>query len=139
MLLVAKSEEELESVAGKIIDYAGEIKVWLLQGQLGAGKTTLVKAIGSILKVDDPMSSPTYSIVNEYETQDGDLIYHIDCYRLRHVEEAMDIGLEEYLNSNNYCFVEWPEKITSLLPAQYLIIDIAVDEEECRTFNLNKI
>lgn len=138
MQVIAKSENELDKVAKKIIDFAGSAKVWLLQGQLGAGKTTLVKNIGNHLQVVDNMSSPTYSIINEYETVQGKLIYHIDCYRLKNIEEAIDIGMEEYLYSGQYCFIEWPEKIVSLMPDHYLTIEINIDANECRTFNVNK-
>jgi len=139
MQLVAKSEKELQDIAPKIIEYAGNIKVWLLEGQLGAGKTTLVKNIGSHLQVLDNMSSPTYSIVNEYGTMVGNLVYHIDCYRLKNAAEALDIGIEEYLYSDNYCFIEWPDKIMNLLPDNYLTIAIEVGVDESRTFNLKKV
>lgn len=139
MQLVAKSEKELQDIAHEIIQYAGDVKVWLLEGQLGAGKTTLVKNIGFNLQVLDNMSSPTYSIVNEYETMAGNLVYHIDCYRLKNEAEALDIGIEEYLYADSYCFIEWPDKIMNLLPDNYLTIAIEVGVDESRTFNLKKV
>lgn len=95
---------------------ATNLKVWQVEGEMGAGKTTLIKAIGEALGVKEVMSSPTFSIVNEYTAADGRPIYHFDFYRLKKEAEAMDIGVEEYLDSGNYCFMEWSEKIKGLLP-----------------------
>lgn len=139
MQLFAKNEKKLHKVAQEIIKYAGNDKIWLFEGQLGAGKTTLIKNIGFSLRVIDNMSSPTYSIINEYETESGNLIFHMDCYRLKNLQEAIDIGMEEYLDSGNYCFIEWPEKIAALLPEHYLTIAIEAEADECRTINLKKV
>ena len=98
-------------------------KVVTLTGDLGAGKTTLVKAIGKELGVEDHMSSPTFALVNTYQGKNID-IYHIDLYRIEDIEEALQIGIEEYLYGDGICFIEWPEVIESLLPEQYLSIKI---------------
>src|SRR6218665_2028081 len=90
---------------------ATNLKVWQVDGEMGAGKTTLIKAIGEAMGVKEVMSSPTFSIVNEYTAANGQPIYHFDFYRLKKEAEAMDIGVEEYLDSGNYCFLEWSEKI----------------------------
>jgi tRNA threonylcarbamoyladenosine biosynthesis protein TsaE len=139
MKLIAQSENDLAAIASKIIEYAGARKIWLLHGTLGAGKTTLVKAIGEHLQVIDDMSSPTYSIVNEYTTESGDTIYHIDCYRLKNEIEAMDIGMEEYLDAEKYCFIEWPEKIEPLWPEEYLRIEIVTEVQEARIINITSV
>ena len=99
-------------------------KIWLVDGEMGAGKTTLIKVVCEALGVKEVMSSPTFSIVNEYTTQNRQTIYHFDFYRLKEDTEAMDIGVEEYLDSGNYCFLEWSEKIASLLPADSFKIKI---------------
>lgn len=99
-------------------------KIWLVDGEMGAGKTTLIKLVCEALGVKETMSSPTFSIVNEYTTQNRQTIYHFDFYRLKKDTEAMDIGVEEYLDSGNYCFLEWSEKIASLLPADSFKVKI---------------
>lgn len=99
-------------------------KIWLVDGEMGAGKTTFIKLVCEALGVKEAMSSPTFSIVNEYTTQNKQTIYHFDFYRLKKDTEAMDIGVEEYLDSGNYCFLEWSEKISSLLPADSFKVKI---------------
>ena len=112
------SLDELGQVASAIIKDSGSIKIIVLHGEMGAGKTTLVKAMAEHLGVVSGMSSPTFSIVNEYETADGRKIFHFDFYRLKNETEAYDIGVDEYFDSENYCFIEWSEKIPSLLPRE---------------------
>lgn len=117
-------ESELTEIARKLINDFSHLKVWCFYAEMGAGKTTLIKRIGSELGVLDDMSSPTFSIINEYENKKEETIYHFDLYRLNNVEEALDIGIEDYLYSGNLCLLEWPELIESFLPAQYLKINI---------------
>ncbi|WP_416864535.1 MAG: tRNA (adenosine(37)-N6)-threonylcarbamoyltransferase complex ATPase subunit type 1 TsaE [Imperialibacter sp.] len=114
----------LPEIASQIIGLAGESKVWVFEGELGAGKTTLIKELCEQLEVVDNVSSPTFSIVNEYETTEGETIYHFDFYRIKSEVEAVDIGVDEYFYSGNYCFIEWPSKIPSLLPEEYLKITL---------------
>jgi tRNA threonylcarbamoyladenosine biosynthesis protein TsaE len=102
-------------------------RVWLFDGEMGSGKTTLIKSLGEQLGVKEVMSSPTFSIVNEYSTSDHQTIYHFDFYRLKSETEALDIGVEEYLDSGNYCFLEWPDKISSLLPADCFSVRIKLN------------
>lgn len=129
---------ELDGAAKKIISFAGDYKVWLFSGELGAGKTTLIKDICKNFGVEDIVNSPTFSLVNEYLDKGGSKYYHLDFYRIRNEEEAFDIGAEEYLYSGNYCFVEWPSKIPSLLPAKRLSISIQVEENGSRSLNVVK-
>jgi len=116
--------DELDAVAGELLRAAEGIPVWLFVGEMGSGKTTLIKAVGKALGVTETMSSPTFSIVNEYEGRAGKKIYHFDLYRLTSEKEVFDIGAEEYLDSNELCLVEWPEKLGSLMPTHHLTIRI---------------
>ena len=118
------SPEELDIVAGELLHAAQGITVWLFVGEMGSGKTTLIKALGKALGVRETMSSPTFSIVNEYNGRGEKKIYHFDLYRLTHEKEIFDIGTEEYFDSNELCFVEWPEKLGSLMPANYFTVRI---------------
>ena len=124
---------ELDTVAHQLLAEGRQESVWLFEGDMGAGKTTLIKAICRALGVVSIVQSPTFSIVNEYTTHEGHSVYHFDCYRLRNEAEALDIGMEEYMDSGNYCFIEWPERIVSLWPARYYQIYLSADEEGRRT------
>lgn len=127
---------ELKAAAQRIIDFAGEEKIWVLNGSMGAGKTTLSKAICAELGVMDTVQSPTFSIVNEYLTWNDAVIYHFDFYRLEHPEEALAIGVEEYFDSENLCLIEWPQKIGNLLPEKHLTIDIKDMGDKLRELTL---
>lgn len=125
---------DLSRVAEEIVQRIGAVKVWLFYGEMGSGKTTLIKAIGAVLGVDDTMSSPTFSIVNEYELRNGDKkIFHFDFYRIKNEVEAYDIGIEEYFDSDHFCFVEWPEKIPNLTPAHCAEITLEIEDNTHRT------
>ena len=115
MVKFSYSLSDINSIAQQLINTASAKRIWLLQGDLGAGKTTLVKAICRQLGAVGDFSSPTYSLVNEYLLPSGGAVYHIDLYRLNSIEEALDIGVEEYLNSGSYCLIEWPQLILPLL------------------------
>ncbi|MFN5706393.1 MAG: tRNA (adenosine(37)-N6)-threonylcarbamoyltransferase complex ATPase subunit type 1 TsaE [bacterium] len=119
----------------KILPYLQKYKVVLFNGTMGAGKTTLISALCKKLSSADDISSPTFSIVNEYLSNIGK-IYHFDFYRIENIEEAFDIGLEEYLYSNDYCFIEWAEKIEELLPKSYLIVNISILSEIERSIEI---
>lgn len=106
----------------QLIDFAGKERVFLFDAPMGAGKTTFIKAICHYFGVMDTMSSPTYSIVNEYSTSSDLKIYHFDLYRLKDSEELFDIGFEDYLNSNHYLFIEWPELTAPFLTSYVRII-----------------
>jgi tRNA threonylcarbamoyladenosine biosynthesis protein TsaE len=127
------NEEELQEVARKLISNFGHLKVWCFDAEMGAGKTTLTKAICKELGVRDEMSSPTFAIVNEYLTVSSEDIYHFDFYRLKGLEEALDIGVEDYLFSGNLCLLEWPAIIEPLLPDEYLQISIKLVGDNTRS------
>lgn len=120
---VISSIEELDSCANKLLDLYPEHKIFTFTGNLGSGKTTFIKSIVSALQSKDSVSSPTYSIVNEYLTP-NDKIFHIDLYRLESLEDALNIGMEEYLYNNQYCLIEWPDLISELLTEPYVAITI---------------
>lgn len=122
---------ELPAVVSKLISEAGSKRTIALQGSMGAGKTTLVHAFCDALGVRDAVGSPTFSIINEYGTTGGP-VYHIDCYRLRDEQEAIDAGVEDCLYSGNWCFVEWPEKIPHLLPPDTMRIFLEQQEDGSR-------
>ena len=125
--------EELPEVAGKIL--AGtDSKTFLFYGEMGVGKTTLIKQIAKALGVSDTLSSPTFSIINEH-VLNGDKLYHYDFYRLESEEEALDLGIEDYFYSGHWNFVEWPEKIESLLPGEGIKIQLTKNENGSRTIN----
>ena len=138
MKIKLKNEFELPEAASALLTFADKEKVFLFEGEMGAGKTTLIKTICHQLGVRDTASSPTYSIVNEYEYQDGK-VYHFDFFRIKTENEAFDIGFEEYLDSGEYCFIEWPEMIPNLWPLHYIRISIHTDENGGRTISASKI
>jgi tRNA threonylcarbamoyladenosine biosynthesis protein TsaE len=131
------SQTDLTEVARKFIEKAGNSKVWLFYGEMGSGKTTFIKNLCRQLGVSEGMSSPTYSIVNEYLTESDTRIFHFDFYRIKNEAEAYDIGTEEYFYSGNYCFVEWPEKIPSLIPADHVHVLITSENQTQRTLALS--
>ncbi len=138
MKLVLNSLNEIDATAQKIILLAGTQKTFLFYGVMGAGKTTLIKALCKFLGTHDNVASPTFSIVNEYKTENAG-IYHFDLYRLKTQAEALDMGFEEYLYSGNYCFIEWPERVPDLLPLHYISIKITVAENDERLINIDYI
>ena len=115
------SLEEIDSTAQKILSYNLKSTV-LFHAGMGVGKTTLIKAIALQLGVKNMTSSPTFSLVNEYETENGDILYHFDLYRLNTEEEAYDMGIDEYFYSGNLCLIEWPEKTPNLIPLDHTTI-----------------
>ncbi len=123
---------DLASVAKELLNKT-KLRIWLMNGEMGAGKTTLTKALCEALGVEETMSSPTFSIVNEYQTKDKEVVYHFDFYRLKNEVEAMDIGVEEYLDSGYYCFLEWPDKIPNLIPTEHFEVKIKEHTHTTRT------
>jgi len=111
------SLSEIETVATNLLPHLTS-KVVLVNGEMGAGKTTMIKALCQALNSPDVVSSPTFSLINEYRTANNDPLYHFDCYRIESEEEAYDFGAEEYLHSGHLCFIEWSENIASLLPEE---------------------
>ena len=128
MKIVCKSESELPGAAGKLLETFPGARVFALYGSMGAGKTTFIKAICHELGVTDIVQSPTFSIINEYKTTGGTSIFHFDFYRIKKLEEVFDIGYEDYIYSGNYCSLEWPEMIESLLPDDAIRINMSGDD-----------
>ena len=111
-------------------------KIVLFQGKMGAGKTTLIKEVARMLGVLGATSSPTFSLVNEYHINDHDVLYHFDLYRLESEAEALDFGIEDYLYSGHWCFIEWPEKISSMIPEGHTLVTLEVLNEEKRLLTI---
>ncbi len=126
---------EITEVVEKVIAENPE-KVILFNGEMGAGKTTFIKSLCKKLGVENPTSSPTFSLVNEYQITSNQLVYHFDMYRLKNQEEALDMGIEEYLYSGNWCFIEWSENIPDLIPENHSVITISVLNDGKRVLEL---
>jgi tRNA threonylcarbamoyladenosine biosynthesis protein TsaE len=137
MLLNVTSIAQLPIIASEILSFAQNTRIFLFYGDMGAGKTTLIKALCECLGTTEPVTSPTFSIVNEYKGQ-SNKIYHFDFYRLKIQTEALDLGYEEYFYSDAYCFIEWPEKISGLLPENYISIQIKVIDQNTRRIFIEK-
>lgn len=130
--------QDLEEAAKSLLNFAAEEKIFVFEGEMGAGKTTFIKAILKELGVRDVVSSPTFSIVNEHEAG-GRIFYHFDFYRIKSLQEAYDIGYEEYFYSGNACFIEWPQKIEEILPEGYIKTEIFTVNETERMLSISKI
>lgn len=122
--------DSLADAARKFAAAMGDYTVFAFYGAMGAGKTTFINALSRVLGVESDMAnSPSFSIINEYRSDTtAELIYHFDCYRLESLDEAMDIGVEDYFDSGSLCLVEWPERIEALLPLDAVRVDVEVDE-----------
>ena len=121
---------DLEKTGKELLEAYPKERIYAFVGKMGAGKTTFIKALCRSLGVEEEVSSPTFSLVNEYRGSVEKTIFHFDFYRIETETEAYDIGLEEYLDSGNYCFIEWPDKIDSLLPPSFVLIKIKELEGE---------
>ncbi len=133
MKIEISSLENIQVAAKEFADRLGHARVIAFRGEMGAGKTTFIKALCHYLGVNDNVSSPTFSIVNEYHTEQGKHIYHFDFYRIDDIREAIDMGYHVYFESGNFCFIEWPEKIESLLPDEVLNVEITIEEDNSRS------
>jgi tRNA threonylcarbamoyladenosine biosynthesis protein TsaE len=129
------SLEDLSLIASEIISSA-KSKTLLFYGEMGVGKTTLIKEICKELKVQDSISSPTFSLVNEYQTSTNEKVFHFDFYRITDQEEALDIGIEEYFYNNDWCLIEWPGNIENLLPLDAVEIHLTSAEKRMRNIQL---
>ena len=129
--------DEIESAAAKFARLTAAYKVFALEGEMGAGKTTFVHAFCKVAGVKDTISSPTFSIINQYITQQQKIIYHIDLYRLKNEEEAIQAGVEDCLFSGNTCFVEWPQKAPGIFPDTTLHISITAIYMNTRKLKIN--
>jgi tRNA threonylcarbamoyladenosine biosynthesis protein TsaE len=138
MKILVKDKKYLPSAARKILEQTSGKKILAFYGSMGAGKTTVIKAICKLLGAGDIVTSPTFTMVNEYLTNKNEIIYHIDFYRIKKAEEVYDFGLEEYFSSGSYCFMEWPELIGGILPSETAKIRITVGENDHRTIDIEE-
>lgn len=136
--LEISSPNNIHTTAQEFIKLIGDKTVFAFNGKMGAGKTTFIKAICETMGVKETINSPTFSIVNEYEAADGRVIYHFDCYRINKVQEALDLGAEEYLYSGNICFIEWAENIAPLLPDSLVNVNIKETEKGKRLVEIEE-
>jgi len=132
-VILIKDKKHLLSAARELLKLCGDKKIFAFYGAMGAGKTTIIKAICEVLGAVGIVSSPTFTLVNEYITTGGKTLYHIDFYRIKRMEEVFDFGVEEYLTGDSYCFMEWPELIEDILPTDRVNVRITVDDREQRT------
>ena len=128
--------EGLGRAARAFVDAAGDRRVFLFRGAMGAGKTTLIAEICRVLGVGDEVASPTFSIINEYDSAEGP-VYHFDFYRIDTPSDALDLGIEDYFESGEWCFVEWPEKIEGLLPDDAVEVGISVEPDGSRIVRMD--
>ncbi len=129
--------QKIREAASRFLTLAGTNKVIALHGEMGAGKTTFVHAVCEELGVTDAISSPTFSIINQYQSAKGETVYHLDLYRLKDEEEAIEAGVEDCLFSGSYCFVEWPERAAGLFPENTLAVHIATINNDTRKLTIN--
>lgn len=134
---LAKSEKDLPGIAEQLINIVDKPKVILFYGEMGAGKTTFIRSLCAELGIEETISSPTFSLVNEYLTKNGKTVFHFDFYRIETPEEALDMGVEEYFYSGNYCLVEWPDKIAAYLPDDAVKVEVLVEDDESRKIVLH--
>ena len=125
--------EELSKVAGELIAEFPERRIFAFYGKMGAGKTTFIREICKVLGSSDVVNSPSFAIINEYHTREGNPLFHFDFYRLKTLTEAFDLGYEDYFFSGHYCLIEWPEKIESLLPEGHVAVKLTEDQNGSRT------
>lgn len=135
---IIATENELEKVSSILVDLATEYPVVAFRGDLGAGKTTLIKNMCNLLGLKEAVNSPTFSIVNEYKLVENKSVFHFDFYRLESEDEAYDIGVEDYFYEGNLCLIEWPSKIESLLPEKRIEVYIEIANKG-REFTINQI
>lgn len=132
MIIKIKKPEELKEAAERLLKETEGRRIYALFGAMGAGKTTFVKAICEVLGSTDTVVSPTFTIVNEYTTKEKDPVYHFDFYRINKITEVYDIGIDEYFDSGNFCFMEWPELIEEILPPETVRVNINIMPDDSR-------
>ena len=137
MQIIIEDKSQINQAAKQFVEFMGEDKVFAFYGSMGAGKTTIIKAICKELGVKESVTSPTFAIINEYKDGEGNSIYHFDFYRINKLEEAFDFGYEDYFYSGNLCFIEWPEIVESLLPTNCVKVTIEEKENGIRVLKLN--
>jgi tRNA threonylcarbamoyladenosine biosynthesis protein TsaE len=137
MRILITDKKHIPAAAKKILEYTSGQKLLAFYGSMGAGKTTIIRAICRILGTGDIVTSPTFTMINEYRTNKNEIIYHIDFYRIKKAEEVFDFGIEEYFASGLYCFIEWPELIGDILPPETAKIRITVGNNEERIIDIS--
>ena len=137
--ITIKSLAEIDDAAKQMVAMMGDLTIFAFDGEMGAGKTTFINVLSHALGVeDDVTNSPSFSIINEYRSDTtAELIYHFDLYRLESMDEAFDIGVEDYFDSGAVCLLEWPERIEDILPEDTVKINIKVNDDDSRTLTLN--
>ncbi len=130
--------DQIHEAARSFIENMGDHTVFAFYGEMGAGKTTFIKAICEVLGVEDVINSPTFAIINEYRSETGELIYHFDFYRINKIEEAYDLGYDDYFYSGALCFIEWPEKVEELLPGDCVSVTITANEDGSRNVKVEE-
>ena len=126
----------IDDAARELIDTLPDKRIFVFYGEMGAGKTTLIKALCRVLQVTDVTSSPSFGLIYEYRTRGSDSVYHFDFYRIEYLEEVYDIGYEEYIDSGQYCFIEWPDKVASLLPPETVNVNLQIVGNNERTMEV---
>lgn len=137
MIISIKDKRYLHTAAKTFLDYTGGKRIFAFYGSMGAGKTTFIKAVCEALGTVDIVSSPTFTLVNEYRSIKGEPLYHIDFYRINKHDEVFDFGIEEYISSGSYCFLEWPELVEDILPPETVRVRITAGEDEKRTVEIS--
>lgn len=137
MKIIVKHKKYIPAAVKKLLKHYSNSRIFAFSGSMGAGKTTLIKAICKLLAASDITSSPTFTIVNEYRREGADPLFHIDLYRIKKIEEAYDFGIEEYLSGGSYCFIEWPDLIEDLLPEGTIHVLITVGKNEERILHIS--
>lgn len=130
--IIINGIDDIGRAAEEFLQLRPPLPVIALYGEMGAGKTTFTMALCRALKVKEGVNSPTFTLINEYTTESGELIFHFDFYRINKLEEAFDIGFEEFVDSGHLCIIEWPEKIEQILPPDTLRVKISVLEDGTR-------
>ncbi|MCX6332704.1 MAG: tRNA (adenosine(37)-N6)-threonylcarbamoyltransferase complex ATPase subunit type 1 TsaE [Bacteroidia bacterium] len=137
MEIIIRHKKDIPAAVRKLLKHSAGSRIFAFNGSMGAGKTTIIKAICRELGAADMTSSPTFTIVNEYRRKGTDSLFHIDLYRIKKTEEAYDIGIEEYLSGGSFCFIEWPGLIEHILPEGTVNVSIAVGDNEERILGIS--
>ncbi len=136
MELLINNLSEIDIFANRFVENMNHRKVFAFYGEMGAGKTTFIKAVCKILGVTETITSPTFAIINEYKKSDNEAIFHFDFYRIKNIEEAYDFGYEDYFYSGQLCFIEWPELVEPLLPENVVRVQITVQDNDQRLISI---
>ena len=137
MIITIKNKKYLLPASKELIKAAGNYKILAFYGEMGSGKTTIIKSLCKTLGAVDVATSPTFTLANEYKTQKGESIFHFDFYRIKKLEEIFDFGVEEYFASGSYCFLEWPELVEDALPSDIVKIKISVTQDNQRILSVS--